>query len=294
MLRVPLVLVGCVALTALLALVLWIIDVFKLRGKDFASIAYCRLMCALLRVQIRTVGQPAARSVLLVSNHVSWLDILVISAVVPAMFVAKREVARWPLVGFVARTRGTVFVDRERRHQTAEASADIGHRIVQGQPVVLFAEGTSSDGNRVLPFRSALLGAADEALTRAAPGQHLWVQPMALSYTRSQGIPMGRQRRPLVAWYGMLDLTPHLVDFIRYGAVDAVVSFGEPVAMDGTLHRKALVRHLESAVRELNGLALRGRMRDLSSAGEAAVPFFARTRYEGPAGITPAALKQDS
>ena len=90
--------------------------------------------------------------------------------------------------------------------------------------MVLFAEGTSSDGNRVLPFRSALLGAVEEVASRGDAGSIL-IQPMAITYTGQHGIPMGRQRRPLVAWYGDLDFMPHIKAFIERGAVDAVVSY---------------------------------------------------------------------
>ena len=110
--------------------------------------------------------------------------------------------------------------------------------------MVLFAEGTSSDGNRVLPFRSALLGAVEEAASRGDAGSIL-IQPMSICYTGQHGIPMGRQHRPLVAWYGDLDFMPHIKTFIERGAVDAVVSFGEPVAVDSATDRKAVTRQLE-------------------------------------------------
>ena len=141
----------------------------------------------------------------------------------------------------------TVFVDRARRHQTADAVAEIVKRLASGTSVVLFAEGTSSDGNRVLPFRSALIGAVKEA--GAAPSGGILIQPMSICYTGLHGIPMGRQHRPLVAWYGDLDFMPHIKDFIARGAVDAVVSYGEPVAADGGADRKAMTKTLEGAVR---------------------------------------------
>ena len=118
---------------------------------------------------MRVVGEPVrGRAVLFVSNHVSWADIVVIGSIAPVAFVAKREVADWPLVGITARMQRTVFVDRARRHQTGDAIGEIVERLAAGTSVVLFAEGTSSDGNRVLPFRSALVGAVKEA-ERAAP-----------------------------------------------------------------------------------------------------------------------------
>lgn len=126
------------------------------------------------------------RAVLYVSNHVSWADIVVIGSVAPVAFVAKREVASWPLVGVTAKIQRTVFVDRTRRHQAAVAVADIVKRLKDGLSVVLFAEGTSSDGNRVLPFRSALLGAVEEASAHAG---NILIQPMSISYTGCTASP---------------------------------------------------------------------------------------------------------
>jgi hypothetical protein len=84
------------------------------------------------------------------------------------------------------------------------------------------------------------------------------VQPLSICYTRQQGLPMGRQLRPLVAWYGDLDLVPHLREFIRRGAVDAVLTWGEPIAYDGGAGRKTLTRQLEVTVRQLTAASLRG------------------------------------
>jgi 1-acyl-sn-glycerol-3-phosphate acyltransferase len=109
-----------------------------------------------------------------------------------------------------------------------------------------------------LPFRSALLGAVEEVASRGDAGSIL-IQPMAITYTGQHGIPMGRQRRPLVAWYGDLDFMPHIKAFIERGAVDAVVSFGEPVAVSSATDRKAVTRQLETAVRRLLATTLRGR-----------------------------------
>jgi len=126
------------------------------------------------------------RAVLYVSNHGSWADIVVIGSVAPVAFVAKREVASWPLVGVTVKIQRTVFVARTRRHRAAGAVADFVKRLKDGLSVVLFAEGTSSDGNRVLPFRSALLGAVEEASAHAG---NIVIQPMSISYTGCTASP---------------------------------------------------------------------------------------------------------
>jgi len=260
MLRVVLVLSAFVVLTAALAAALGVMTLLRLPGRGKVSIRYSRAVCALLDVRITVNGTPPQHhAVLILANHVSWLDILAITATVPVIFVAKSEVRRWPLIGWVARARGTVFVERDRRRQTAEAVADIAQHLADGQSIVLFAEGTSSDGNRVLPFRPALVGALREALAQVDAGKRIAVQPLSVGYTGLLGLPMGRQHRPIVAWYGDRDLLPHLKEFLRRGAVDVTLSWGEPVEHENAADRKAVVRSLETAVRTLTAAALRGR-----------------------------------
>jgi len=245
-------------MTPLLISIQWLLGKMHLPGWGFIATHYYRVLCRLLRIRVRVVGEPGHdRAVLFVSNHVSWADILVIGSIVPVAFVAKREVASWLLVGVTARLQRTVFVDRQRRRQASQAVGEIVKRLRDGTSVVLFAEGTSSDGNRVLPFRSALFGAINEVGAQGE-GKFL-IQPMSIGYTGQQGIPMGRQHRPLVAWYGDLDFIPHLKTFLARGAVDAVVSYGEPFAADAAADRKAMTKSLEGAVRALNATALRGR-----------------------------------
>jgi lyso-ornithine lipid O-acyltransferase len=243
--------------TPLLISLQWLLDRLHLPGWGFISCNYYRVLCFLLRIRVRMAGAPThGRAVLFVCNHVSWVDIVVIGSIAPIAFVAKREVASWPLIGITAKVQRTVFVDRTRRHLTGDAVAEIVGRIRNGVSVVLFAEGTSSDGNRVLPFRSALLGAVEEAASTGE--ERILIQPMSIGYTGQHGIPMGRQHRPLVAWYGDLDFVPHIRTFIERGAVDAVVSYGEPAPAHCNIDRKAVTKQLESTVRQLSADALRG------------------------------------
>ena len=234
---------------------LWVLEKLRLPGRRTISVRYYRTLCAVLRVRIRVVGTPMRDTpTLILSNHVSWLDIPVISAVMPIAFVAKREVASWPIVGIAAKLLRTVFVDRTRRIQTSEVNTEIARRLTEGDPVVLFAEGTSSDGNRVLEFRSALIG----AITQLDSAQ-VMLQPLSIGYTHIQGLPMGRQLRPLVAWYGDIDFAPHFTQFLRRGAVDVTVTFGQPIPYDGDTDRKAVAREIECTVRRLTAAALRER-----------------------------------
>jgi 1-acyl-sn-glycerol-3-phosphate acyltransferase len=218
---------------------------------------YHRLILFVLGIRVSLRGAPAAeRPLLFVSNHSSWIDILALSSITPLKFIAKSEVAGWPLFGLLAKLQRTVFVDRSRRHATIEVNREIAARLSDGDPVVLFGEGTAGDGNRVMPFRSALLGAMDQALGEGGRG---FLQPVSVSYTRLHGIPMGRQHRAIAAWYGDISLVPHLVRVIRTGAIDVVVTFGAPVPVEAGTDRKALAQSLEEAVRRMNSAALTGR-----------------------------------
>jgi len=245
--------------TPVLISIQWLLDKLKLPGWGFISCNYYRFLCRLLRIEVRVIGAPVReRSVLFVSNHVSWIDIVVIGSVLPVAFVAKSEVRKWPLVGITAVMQRTVFVDRSRRHRAADAVTQIVERLKSGTPVVLFAEGTSSDGNRVLPFRSALLGAVEMAAAHMP--DPLRIQPMAIAYTAQQGIPLGRQKRPLAAWYGDMDFMPHIKTLVERTALDAVVSYAGPMTADGSLSRKELTARLETTVRHKLAETLRGRL----------------------------------
>ncbi len=257
MLRFYVVVAGFALIACSLIVLQWTMVTLRLPGRRRVAMAHYRALCRLLRVRLQVNGAPNGDGpLLIVANHASWVDIPAIASIMPLVFVAKREVRGWPLVGTAAALLDTIFVDRERRQQTAGVNAQIAGRMANGDAVVLFAEATSSDGNRVLQFRSALVGSAREVLSERSGGA-IWLQPLAISYPGIDGLPSGRQHRPLVAWYGDTDFLPHLKSFVRLGAVDAVVTFGEPIAFDGG-DRKAVTRRLEDAVRRMHARSLRG------------------------------------
>jgi len=254
-------LAGAAILAVTLALIpfQWISVALRLPLRRRIPVFYHRLLCALMGVRIHVMGARSDQHpLLLVANHSSWLDVPIITALAPVVFVARGDMASWPLFGLLARLQRSVFVDRTRRLKTGEVNAEIAQRLADGDPVVLFAEGTSSDGNRVLPFRTALIGAASDALTQVGQIGQVVVQPLSIAHVGLDGLPMGRRHRPLTAWYGDMDLVPHLIGVLRRGAFDVVVSWGEPVAYDARSDRKAVARTLESRVRRLTAAALRG------------------------------------
>jgi 1-acyl-sn-glycerol-3-phosphate acyltransferase len=259
MIRVILIALAFLALTLVLLPLQLIGIAFDLRLQRTIPHLYHRILCALIGVRIREVGaRSRASPALILSNHVSWLDICVISAQTPVVFVAKSEVAGWPVFGWLARLQRTIFINRQARHQTGAATREIAGRLLGGDAVVLFAEGTSSDGIRVLPFRSSLVGAVHHALGNSTHHTQITVQPMSLAYVGFGGVPMGRGLRERVAWYGDADLMPHLLHVLSSGAVDVTVSWGEAVAYEMSADRKAIARDAEKSVRRMTAAALRG------------------------------------
>ena len=258
MIRIVLIALAFLALTLVLLPFQLIGIACDLRLQRTIPHLYHRVLCALIGVRIREVGaRSTASPALILSNHVSWLDICVISALSPVVFVAKSEVARWPVFGWLAKLQRTIFINRQARHQTGAATREIAGRLLGGDAVVLFAEGTSSDGIRVLPFRSSLVGAVHHALGSSTHHTEITVQPMSLAYVGFGGVPMGRGLRERVAWYGDADLIPHLAHVLSSGAVDVIVSWGEAVAYDMRADRKAITRDAEKSVRRMTAAALR-------------------------------------
>jgi 1-acyl-sn-glycerol-3-phosphate acyltransferase len=210
---------------------------------------YHRVVCRILGVRVAVTGEIAQQGPLLLAiNHVSWIDIVVLSSVAPVSFVAKREVASWPFFGSLARLQRTVFVDRGRRHATAGSRDDMRERLMTGDIMVLFAEGTSGDGRSVLPFKSSLFAAAE------IPG--VLVQPVSRAYRGHRNLPMTRRLLPAYAWYGDMDLIPHLLGALRNGPIEVTIVCHPPLSLNGELNRKALARHAEEQVRQGLMLAL--------------------------------------
>lgn len=253
------------------------------RRKTFPQ-RYHRFLCRLFGIRVRVIGTPVqAQGCLMVSNHTSWLDILTLSSAARVSFVAKAEVQTWPFFSLLARLQETVFVDRNRRTTTGESRDAIRDRLKAGDALILFPEGTSSDGNRVLPFKSALMGAADcEIGSEQATGRPIYVpvQPVSVSYVGVHGLPMDRGMRPFFAWYGDMELVPHLWEAFKTGPIEVVVEFHKPMTVDQVGGRKALAALAETVVR-------RGQARAL--AGHIPVPeALGASDEEGAAGFTEA------
>jgi lyso-ornithine lipid O-acyltransferase len=215
------------------------------------QIVWCRIVCRLVGLHVRVVGAPhTIGPTLYVSNHVSYLDIAVLSRHLDAAYVAKSEVARWPLFGMIARLTGTIFVSRrsaEARVQRQTVRAHLG----AGGNLLLFPEGTSTDGTGVAPFKAALFDIAGitSSKTGSDTGIDVVVQPISLAYTRSvDGTPLTGPRRDLYCWYGDMTLLPHLLRALGLRGAEVVLRYHPAVRPDAFASRKALARHCEEHV----------------------------------------------
>lgn len=220
---------------------------------------YFKVVARICGLRVMPVGAAVETRapVLYVANHASYIDIIVLGGVIEASFVAKSEVAGWPGFGFLSRVARTVFVDR-RRGGTGRERDLLRARLEAGESLILFPEGTSNDGNRVLPFKSSLFAAAETPVA----GEPVRVQPVSVAYTRLDGIPMGRALRPFYAWYGDMTLAGHLLRFLGLGRATVEVVFHRPVTLADFKDRKALSNHCHDVVAHGVVLALAGRWGD--------------------------------
>ena len=252
---------GFIVLTLLLIPLQWVFVKLGLPMRKWLPFRFHRLACRVLGIRVTVTGEiEPGGGVLIASNHVSWLDILTVSSVGPISFIAKAQVKTWPFFGLLGRLQETVFVERERRAKTAEQRDVIKERLTYGDTIVLFPEGTSSDGNRVLPFKSALLSAAEGSLKmKDGSEKAIRVQPMSVAYTKLQGLPMNRDYRPFFAWYGDMNLVPHLWDAVRLGPIDCEITIHPSITVEQVGSRKALTAKCQEIVSESLTRALVGR-----------------------------------
>jgi 1-acyl-sn-glycerol-3-phosphate acyltransferase len=207
--------------------------------------------------KVEVLGAPSAVTpTLYVANHCSYFDIMVLGSLLEAAFVAKKEVGGWPGIGFLATLAGTVYVERRARHSRTQRDEMKAKLDGEAQSLILFPEGTSSDGRSVLPFKSALFSVAE------AGGATLPVQPISLSYNGLDGLPMGRNWRSYFAWYGDMELADHIWLALGLGRAKVTVVFHPPVTMETLPSRKALADHCFIAVRRGVTLANAGRAKE--------------------------------
>ena len=210
-----------------------------------------KMGCIFLGLRVKVIGTPAGgRPTLLVSNHISWTDIVAIGSSANVTFVAKREVGEWPFVGMMANLQKTIYVDRTRRSGTGKTAEAMGRHMADGNAVLLFAEGQSDIGTHVLPFRSALVGAAQHAM-EAAGATEVNIQPLTIAYTKLQGLPVSRNERSLIAWIKSKSVKQNIREILAGPVKEVVVVFGTPQVLRAGADRKAITKTAENEVRAM-------------------------------------------
>ena len=234
----------------------WVLLALRAPLSRHLPMVWHRGVCRILGFKIERYGTMSRSApTLFVCNHTSYLDISALGGAVPGCFVAKAEVRSWPLFGFLATLQRTVFVER-RASRTAHHRDDMAARLAAGDNLILFPEGTSSDGNRVLPFKSAFFGIAEKPVG----GKPLVVQPVSIAYTRLNGIPMGRPYRPFYAWYGDMELASHLWTVAGLGAATIAIQFHRPVTIDEFRSRKEMAEACQAMIADGVSRAISGRL----------------------------------
>jgi lyso-ornithine lipid O-acyltransferase len=234
-------------LTAIVNIVLMLAYAMSLgparRWRRPLQVLWCRALCSIAGLRVRQSGRVRTEGpTLFVANHVSYLDIPVIARYVDATFVAKAEVAGWPLFGHAAKLTRTIFIQRVGAEAPAQGRQMLD-RLASGENLMLFAEGTSTDGSAVAPFKSSLFGIAEDP----PPGIHLAIQPVSISYTRAlDGKPLVGRWRELYCWFGEATMLPHLWRMVSLPGAEVELRFCEPIPAE--MNRKGLARRAQAAV----------------------------------------------
>lgn len=206
---------------------------------------WSRSILAILNIRMRISGEMpdlASRNVMLVSNHVSWLDIYVLNAIRPVRFVSKMEVLSWPVIGWLAKKTGTLFIDRTRRHDTKRVNHEVSHVLSNGGVIAIFPEGTTSDGSKLLPFHASLLQPAVQSHS------HVW--PVALRYTNAEGL-----LNPAVAYVDEITFGQSLAMVLGQQTIYVEVQFLPPLSARSK-ERRELAREAEQAIAGVLGSAI--------------------------------------
>lgn len=218
---------------------------------------YHRLCLRLFGIRVRVNGSMAtARPTLFVANHVSYLDIPILASVIPGCFVAKREVASWPLFGWLAKLQRTVFVSR-RNQDVGEQNDSVNARLGKGDNLIVFPEGTNTDGNHLAPFRTSVFQAALDY----ASGRPLTIQPVSINCLALEGVSAGRAGRQIYSWYGTSNnVFVHLWHYLGFVNSEVQIEFHPPLTVSAFTDRKTLAAAAEAAVRGGLSAINRGRI----------------------------------
>tara|TARA_Y100000022_G_C13224711_1_gene364239 strand:+ start:209 stop:1015 length:807 start_codon:yes stop_codon:yes gene_type:complete len=200
-----------------------------------------KLLLWLININIEVTGERNINDMptLYISNHLSYLDIPVLGSTLNGRFVAKIEISKWPLIGYLSKVGNTIFINRNLRFLKNNKSMILDY-ISKGDNIILFPEGTTSDGIRVLKFKSSLLTSLEQ--------KNILIQPIVISYKSINGMPLNRWLKPIIAWYGDMDLKPHIINILKLFSIKVKVTFLPPFNGRDFRNRKDMTSNLHHAI----------------------------------------------
>lgn len=203
-----------------------------------------RGLLRIIGVSVRVTGSHSdLRPQLLVTNHISYLDIPILCCYTDAYFTPKAEIAKWPVIGSATNISGAIYVDR-RPEKVLEMKQRLQTALAGNHALCLFPESTTGNGLRLQPFRSGFFSLAEEPVN----GRELAVQPAALTYTHIRNLPIDTTQWPTIAWYGDMELVPHLWELLKLAPIEAELVFLPPVTLSQYGNRKKLAAHCQQVI----------------------------------------------
>ena len=203
----------------------------------------------LFGIKVKVSGKIEKNNVLFVSNHISYLDIFVLGSLTKAIFVAKSEIKSWPIINKIAAIGKTIFIDRSKVLKIRNQVEVLSNALKKGKNLILFPEGTSSDGSKVLPFKSSLFGLSD-----LYSDKKFKIQPISITYSKLDGVPVERKFRPFFAWFGDMDLVPHAWQFLGLGLIEVNIHYHKSVPLKAFNNRKEASNYCFDIISEQVGI----------------------------------------
>ncbi len=198
--------------------------------------------CWLFNLRCHVKGRISEfRPTLFLSNHVSYLDVFILGKFTPAFFIAKSEVASWPILGWLAKAQNTLFFERNSKKVRHQLTIMTDHFDQQGN-LILFPEGTSTEGEHVEPFKSSLLQSVESSQ------KDVWIQPVTLAYTHHNGQAMNRSIRDQYAWYAKMPFASHFFNALGMKPADVDIIYHEPVRLSDFASRKECAQYCHQVV----------------------------------------------
>jgi 1-acyl-sn-glycerol-3-phosphate acyltransferase len=218
---------------------------------NYPTMLFHKVGCVFLGLRVKTIGEPQhGTPTLLLSNHISWTDIIAIGSVADVTFVAKEGVRRTFFVGFMASLQRTLYVDYNRRQDAKRTSTEMGQRLAKNGAVLLFAEGHRDLGTHVQPFRSALVGACQAAMAEGG-AKDVAIQPVTIAYTHLQGLPVSRSERAGISGMNARGFRAVVRNLLTSGVKDVTIAFGAPMPLSEDMDRKVVTKLAETQVRRM-------------------------------------------